>query len=59
MKSKSIFFDRDSVKRACEELAEMGLLQNTGKKRKGQVVWELSQLGKLFAERLLENKKPH
>ena len=57
MKMKPNSFDRDSVRRACEELAEMGLIQDTGIRRNGQVVWEVSPLGKVFGE--TENKKPH
>ena len=57
MKSKAISLD--DVKTACEELAEMGLLQDTGLRRNGQVVWELSPLGKLFAQDRPENKQQH
>jgi hypothetical protein len=43
-------FTREGVKRACEELAEMGLLEDTGLRRNGQVVWRVSSLGKLYSD---------
>jgi hypothetical protein len=59
MKSKPVSFDRDSVKRACEELAEMGLLQDSGLRRNGLVVWTLTPRGRAWAysPRLQESKK--
>jgi hypothetical protein len=57
MKSKPISFDE--VKRIREELVEMGLVQDSGRRRNGQVVWVLSPLGGAYAERLRENKQPH
>ena len=57
MKSKPISFDE--VKTIREELVEMGLLQDSGRRRNGQVVWVLSPLGRAYAERLRENEHPH
>jgi hypothetical protein len=56
MKPKPIYLDE--VKRAREEFVEMGLLQDSGRRREGQVVWVLTRLGRACVERLRENKQP-
>jgi hypothetical protein len=48
MKSKKISVDE--VRKACEELAEMGLIQDSGRRRNGQVVWVATPLGRLLAD---------
>ena len=45
------------VKKAREELVEMGLVQDSGRRRDGHVVWEVSPLGKRYLEALPENKQ--
>jgi hypothetical protein len=52
MKSRATFLNE--VKRTCEVLAEMGLIQDTGHRRNGQVVWVITPLGRAYAERLAE-----
>jgi hypothetical protein len=42
---------RDIVK-AREELVAQGLLRDSGRRRNGQIVWVLTELGKQMAEQL-------
>jgi hypothetical protein len=41
----------ERVERAFEELAEMGLVEDSGRRRNGQVAWVLTPLGKAYAEK--------
>ena len=50
MNSKKTF--TDDVQKACEELAEMGLIQDSGQRRNGKIVWTITPLGKLLARDL-------
>jgi hypothetical protein len=54
MKSKKLSVDE--VRKACEELAEMGLVEEG--RRNGQIVWRLTPAGKLLAD-LPENGRKH
>ena len=45
MKPKKISIDE--VRKACEELAEMGLIQDSGRRRNGQIVWVITPAGLL------------
>ena len=45
MKSKN-----DEVKEARDELVEMGLVRDSGRRRNGQIVWVLTPLGAEFAK---------
>ena len=45
MKSKKMSVDE--VRKACEELADMGLIQDSGRRRNGQVVWVATPLADL------------
>jgi hypothetical protein len=47
MKSKKIA--ADEIQKVCEELAEIGLIHDSGRRRTGQVVWVITPLGKLVA----------
>jgi hypothetical protein len=40
----------DEVRKACEELAERGLIQDSGRRRKGQIVWVVTPLGRLLTD---------
>jgi hypothetical protein len=48
MESKKISIDQ--VRKACEDLAEMGLIQDSGLRRNGQVVWVVTPLGRLLTD---------
>jgi hypothetical protein len=48
MKSEKISVDE--VRKACEELAEMGLIQDSGRRRNGQIVWVATPLSRLLAD---------
>jgi hypothetical protein len=48
MKSKKISVDE--VRKACEDLAEMGLIQDSGQRRNGQIVWVATPLGRFLAD---------
>jgi hypothetical protein len=48
MKSKKTFVDE--VRKACEELAEMGLIEDSGRRRNGQIVWVATPLGRRLAD---------
>jgi len=39
----------DEVRKAREELVEMGLIQDSGRRRNGQIVWVITPLGRLLA----------
>jgi hypothetical protein len=39
---------------AREELTEMGLLQDSGHRRGGQIVWELSEIGRKYGHDILD-----
>jgi hypothetical protein len=47
MKPKKISIDE--VRKAREELVEMGLVQDSGRRQNGQIVWEITPLGRLLA----------
>lgn len=55
MKSRATFLDE--VKKVCEELAEIGLIEDSGHRRNGRVVWVITPLGKLVAD--WDKKQPH
>jgi hypothetical protein len=58
MKSKPVsFVELQRDRRAREQLVEMGLVQDSGRRRNGQIVWEIMTLGKVYAGR--ENEHPH
>ena len=60
MKSKPVsFVELQRDRRAREQLVEIGLVQDSGRRRNGQIVWEIMTLGKVYAERLRENEHPH
>jgi hypothetical protein len=42
MRSKRISLDE--VRKACEELAEMGLIRDSGRRRNGEIVWVVTPL---------------
>lgn len=42
MKSEKISVDE--VRKACEELAEIGLVKDSGRRRNGQIVWVATPL---------------
>jgi hypothetical protein len=48
MKSEKISVD--AVRKACEDLAEMGLIKDSGRRRNGQIVWVATTLGRLLAD---------
>ena len=48
MRSKKISVD--DARKACEELAERGLIEDSGRRRKGQVVWIITPMGRLLEE---------
>jgi hypothetical protein len=48
MKSEKISVDQ--VRKACEELAEMGLIEDSGRRRNGQIVWVATPLGRVLAD---------
>ena len=48
MKSEKISVDE--VRKACEELAEIGLIKDSGRRRNGQIVWVATPFGRLLAD---------
>jgi DNA-binding IclR family transcriptional regulator len=38
------------IRRTVQELVEMGLLEDSGERRNGQIVWRLSALGMMVSE---------
>ena len=48
MKSEKISVDE--ARKACEELAEIGLIKDSGRRRNGQIVWVAMPLGRLLAD---------
>jgi hypothetical protein len=48
MRSKKICVGE--IRKACEELAEMGLIEDSGRRRNGRIVWVITPMGKLLAE---------
>ena len=48
----------NEVRKAREELLEMGLIQDSGRRRNGQVVWEVTPVSRLWAD-LPEDSSKH
>jgi hypothetical protein len=40
----------DDVRKACVELAERGLIEDSGRRRNGQIVWVATPLGRLLTD---------
>ena len=40
----------EEVRKACEELAEKGLIRDSGRRRNGQIVWVVAPLGRLWGD---------
>jgi hypothetical protein len=57
MRMKSEKRSVEEVLKACEELAAMGLIQDSGRRRNGQIVWVITPLGRLWPELLDESSK--
>jgi len=45
--------DASGVLKAIEALAEMGLVRDTGHRRGGQIVWEITELGKVHGQDII------
>jgi hypothetical protein len=44
----------DDVVKAREELVRMGLLRDSGRRRNGEIVWEITDIGIVHAEAMIE-----
>jgi hypothetical protein len=49
----------DEVRKVREELTKMGLIKDSGRRKKGQIVWVLSPRGKRIAADLAKDNTKH
>jgi hypothetical protein len=42
--------DKSKLVKEREKLVAMGMLRDSGRRRNGQIVWEITELGKAYAE---------
>jgi hypothetical protein len=47
-------YDKSDAVKAREALVEMGILRDSGRRRNGQILWELTELGKECGDEIID-----
>jgi DNA-binding PadR family transcriptional regulator len=48
----------DRIKETREELVAKGFLRDSGRRRNGQIVWEITEAGKAYVEAAIAEDRP-